>query len=144
MTSIRTEKQLLILANLIFCFALSNFRDFLVCSWVINLWENLSLIFLLRQLSFYSSVLFPIMVDTVGIDLYGLLCCGFMYCSYRLFTSPDRWTLNTCQTAELAYYFAILILSETDFKVWSPIFWIVTFMASLFNWCAKAISFSIA
>ena len=37
---------------------------------------------LFRQVSFYSSVFFPIMVDIVGIDLYGLLCCAFVYSSY--------------------------------------------------------------
>lgn len=33
---------------------------------------------LFRQVRFYSSVFFSIMVDIVGIGLYGLLCCGFL------------------------------------------------------------------
>jgi len=45
---------------------------------------------LFGQVRFSSSVFFPVMVDGVGTDLYGLLCYEFIYSSYQLFVSPDR------------------------------------------------------
>lgn len=67
---------------------------------------------LCRQVRFYSWVLFPVMVGIVGIDLDGLLCCGFIYILVTNFLHLQIGE-HLCWTAELTYYFAILILGTT-------------------------------